>query len=145
MRYWDSSAIVPLLIEESFSGQVKVLLREDSEMIIWWGTPVECVSALCRKEREGVLKPQGLVESFNRLQVLQETWSEIEAHPQLRQLAQRLLRVHALQAADSLQLAAALVASDRDPSRMELVCYDQQLRTIAAKEGFVVLPEKMER
>jgi hypothetical protein len=51
-------------------------------------------------------------------------------------MAERLLKVHPLRAADSLQLAAAILAADHEPDRLELVCLDEKLGQAAIKEGF---------
>ena len=58
----------------------------------------------------------------------------------VRASAQRLLRVHPLRAADSLQLAAALLACEQDPPSLELVCLDDRLAEAAGREGFPVVP-----
>ena len=57
----------------------------------------------------------------------------------LRDLAQRLVRVHALRAADSLQLAAALVAAEFDSRGFGFVVLDERLAFAARKEGFAVV------
>ena len=48
----------------------------------------------------------------------------------------RLLRAHALRAADGLQLAAALVASEHQPGAWQFICLDNRLATAAEREGF---------
>jgi hypothetical protein len=50
------------------------------------------------------------------------------------------LEVHPLRAADACQLAAALVASQEDPERLAMICFDQRLKQAAMLEGFVVNP-----
>ncbi len=57
---------------------------------------------------------------------------------EVRVNAQRLLRVHPLRAADSLQLAAAWVASEHEPPTLELVSLDHRLNEAASREGFRV-------
>jgi hypothetical protein len=57
----------------------------------------------------------------------------------LRDLAERLLRVHSLRAADSLQLAAAIIAAEREPVTLDLVSLDDRLNDAASREGFRVL------
>jgi hypothetical protein len=42
-----------------------------------------------------------------------------------------------LRAADAQQLAAALIASDNEPSMLEVVCLDQRLTEALRKEGFI--------
>lgn len=139
MRYWDASGIVALLVEDAFTNAMIALLREDSDMIAWWGTPVECVSALARQQREGSLGQEALVEAVARLRQLQEAWHEVEPTEMVRETAERLLRVHPLRAADSLQLAAAVTASDHRPSQLPFVCNDGRLTEAAQREGFTVV------
>jgi hypothetical protein len=45
-----------------------------------------------------------------------------------------------LRAADSLQLAAALLWTRGRPAGHDLVCLDERLREVAVSEGFAVLP-----
>lgn len=138
MKFWDSSAIVPLLIDEKLSQQTLTQLRATPEMIVWWATPIECISALSRKERQSLLSMNAMTKALDRLQILEIAWIEIEPNEKIRQLAKRILRVHSLRAADSLQLAAALIASEQEPSTLEFICYDDQLSTAAKREGFIV-------
>jgi uncharacterized protein with PIN domain len=52
MRFWDASAIIPLLTDEPARGHLLQLLDEDPLVLVWWETPVEIASALARRERE---------------------------------------------------------------------------------------------
>ena len=139
MRFWDSSAIVPMLAPQRVTPIVESLLDSDPHMLVWWTTPVECVSALTRLEREGGLSAQDVSMSLARLRALVEAWNEIQPHPKVRATAERLLRVHPLRAADALQLAAALEVADVVPSSMEFVCLDRRLGNAAAREGLMVI------
>ena len=108
-------------------------------MVVWWGTRLECVSALCRLEREGALPAAGLSTALADLRDVQASWNEVEPGEILRECAERLLRVHSLRAADSLQLAAAIVAAQQRPSTLPFVCLDARLATAAEREGFVMV------
>lgn len=55
MKFWDSSAIIPWLIEEPFREQMLDYLAADPIMLAWWATPAECVSAISMRERENSL------------------------------------------------------------------------------------------
>lgn len=55
MRFWDSSAIIPLCIEEPHSETMRLLTHDDGELVFWWGTPVECSSSFARLRREDVI------------------------------------------------------------------------------------------
>lgn len=141
MRFWDTSAVVPLLVEEPMSGSLKTLLKEDPEIVVWWATWVECVSALSRHLREEEAESAAGERSRTKLKILAEGWVGIQPTPQLRTLAGRLLAVHPLRAADALQLAAALRWCQNEPEGREFVSLDDRLREAAKKEGFSVLPE----
>lgn len=113
-------------------------LKDDPVVITWWGTEVECVSAIARLEREEKLSPESVALALKRLAELVQSWNEIRPGRNLREIAKRLLRVHSLRGDDALQLAAALVAAEQ-PSSLQMVCLDDRLATAADREGFVLL------
>ncbi|MFL6262926.1 MAG: type II toxin-antitoxin system VapC family toxin [Thermoanaerobaculia bacterium] len=78
MRFWDSSALVPLLVEEDLTVATQELFFSEPGIIVWWGTPVECASAVSRLEREGRLSPQEATDALERLDVLARYWHRIE-------------------------------------------------------------------
>jgi uncharacterized protein len=139
MKFWDSSAVVPVLVMEAMTPIVSKILAEDRHMHVWWATEVECVSSLARLERENV-PPATIETALDRLAALREDWSEIAAGTAVRDAAKRFLRVHALRAADSLQLAAASVLADGESGSVTVVSLDDRLRDAARREGFQLLP-----
>jgi len=141
MRFWDSSAIVPLLTTQARTPAVRREFEEDSGLIVWWATDVECVSAIARLEREGVMSDLDMVEAMERLDAIARSWQEVSPGARLRTVAARLLRTHPLRAGDALQLAAALVVADDSPRTLPIVTLDERLARAAEREGFpVVLP-----
>jgi predicted nucleic acid-binding protein len=138
MRYWDASALVPLLVEEQTTRQMQALMSDDAVALVWWGTAVECASAVSRLERDGQLNDQAVETAFARLRHLADAWNEVEPGDAVREAAIRFLRVHALRAADALQLGAAFVAAEGRPTTLEVVTLDDRLGAAARKEGFVV-------
>lgn len=139
--FWDSSAVVPLLVEEQESGWLLELVEGESAMLVWWGTTVECVSALSRLEREGGIERRAMAQALRRLRALQRAWHEVQPIEPVREAAARLLRVHDLRAADALQLAAAIVAGRGRPAEFTVVCLDARLAAACEREGFEVLPD----
>jgi uncharacterized protein len=139
VRFWDSSALVPLLVREANTAAVGALIAEDDGMIVSWSTPVECASALARLRRAGHLSAGAESAVLGMLRELGEDWSEVQPTEQVRQAAMRLLRVHPLRAADALQLAAAL-AWTPSPAGDVFITLDDRLATAAVLEGFTVLP-----
>jgi predicted nucleic acid-binding protein len=139
MRYWDSSALVPLLAQDAATDRMQTVYGEDPTMIVWWGSPVECLSALARLERETKLDAVSIAKAARRLKQMQRLWQEVQPLEMLRDLALRLLRVHPPRAADALQLAAAIIASEHRPSTMDFVRLDSRLALAAQREGFNVI------
>jgi hypothetical protein len=112
------------------------LYREDPIVLAWWGTEVECVSAIVRRQRHRPLDAELVASAVARLDALRQSWHEVEPGHQVRESAKRFLRVHDLRAADSLQLAAALLAAEGQPSSLEFVSLDDRLLAAAQREGF---------
>jgi hypothetical protein len=138
LRFWDSSAIVPLIVTEASTERLLASAAQDPVMCVWWATEVECASALSRLEREGALADSAMTAAVERLERLAESWNEVQPTAALRGIARRLLRVHPLRAADSLQLAAAIIASEGRPSSLNIVTLDERLASAARREGFSV-------
>lgn len=136
MRFWDASGVVPLLVRQGRSEDLERILVQDPVMVSWWGTPVECLSAIMRLVREGHLEEGQVRDAERRLQELRQGWDEVLPGEACRRMAERMLRVHAMRAADAMQLAAAIIAADHDPGRLGFVCLDQRLAEAARKEGF---------
>ncbi len=130
---------MPLLADEPKRESMLRLLEQDPQVLIWWGTPVEIASALARLERDDKLTADEVSNALAAAHRLADSWHEIVPSDAVRRTAERLLRGHSLRAADSLQLAAALIAADHDPSAIEIVCLDARLSGAARREGFKVL------
>jgi predicted nucleic acid-binding protein len=136
MRFWDSSAIVPLLVAGPMSPAMRDLYRADSLMLAWWGADIECTSAICRRQRAGGLGVDVVTDALLRLSALRASWHEVEPGEEVRESANRFLRVHDLRAADALQLAAAFFAAEARPATLEFVTLDDRLLEAARREGF---------
>ena len=141
MRYWDSSAIVPLCLYETQSEFVRALFSQDKQMAVWWATSVECEAAIARRRRAGTLSDSATSAAQERLRRLAMGWFTVDPRIALRDRARRLVRVHTVRAADALQLAAALEWCDGKPTGMGFVSLDDRLAEAARLEGFSVLPE----
>jgi uncharacterized protein len=142
VKFWDSSAIIPLCLKEPLSETIRRIIEADEDMVVWWATPVECQSALARRRREGMFSPEEADKATAILKVLSAEWSEVQPGERLRQRAERLIMVHPLRTADAFQLSAALIWAEESPRDQGIVCLDQHLREAAHKEGFTVFPEK---
>jgi len=140
VRFWDSSALVPLLVPEAMSRSLQGLYKTDPVMVAWWATEIECTSAIARRQRLGQLREAIVIEAFVRLSALRAGWHEVEPGEDVREAAKRLVRVHDLRTADALQLAAALFVAEARPSTLEFVSLDDRLAAAARREGFSTTP-----
>lgn len=138
MRYWDASALVPLLITQPATDQSTRRLAEDGQITTWWATLLECQSAIARLEREGLARPE-VAAAHEALENLASSWIEVPASNLVRALAGRILRTHPLRTADALQLAAAIAAADGNLAGLPFVTFDDRLALAASKEGFPVV------
>jgi predicted nucleic acid-binding protein len=139
MKFWDSSALLPLLLDEKQTPAIKRVYDEDPAQTVWCLTDVEIGAALSRRVREGLPEDRA-----DRIQgdwgILARRWRPITSHDTVASRALRLVRTHPLRAGDALQLAAALVACGERPEALPFVCLDDRLRDAARREGFPVLP-----
>jgi len=135
VRFWDASALLPLLVEEVTSRATEQEHARDPEITAWWGTTVECDSALARREREGAVVDM----ARDLLTLLSASWAEVPATDDVRRIARRLVRVHPLRGAGALQLSAAITAADGNPERLPFVTLDARLADAARREGFKVI------
>ena len=135
MKFWDSSAIVPLCLAQPRTAESRAALKTDAEIVVWWGSVVECASAIARLHRDGVLSARDERAARAALDALRQSWHEIQPGESVREQALRLLRLHPLRAADALQLAAALEWSGT-PAAGIFLCYDERLNAAAWREGF---------
>jgi len=139
VRFWDSSALVPIFLKEAATPEVEGWRAADPAITTWMMTRVEVLAAIARKKRE---RPD-MVALWNRaardVNEVSLRWVEIYDAVAARLHAERLVMEHPLRTADALQLGAALVAADGDPQSLELVTLDRRLSETAQREGFPVL------
>ena len=140
MRFWDSSALVPLLVYEKESDFCASAYRTDPEVLIWTLTKVEVFSALCRRMRDKTLDDKTFEAARIRMNDLFDTVYEVAAVDRVKERAMRLLRIHPIRVADALQLAAVLVATQEKVDRLPVMCLDDRLSEAAKLEGFKVNP-----
>src|SRR5262245_6779474 len=139
MKFWDASAVVPLLVRQTQTSFVTGLRAAEPLFSVWWGTVVECASAIARLLRDGAIERRDAALALERLREFEAEWVEVEPSSAVRDSACRLLRAHPLRAADALQLAAALRLSDELGEPVQIVCFDDRLADAARAERLRVI------
>lgn len=140
MTFWDTSAIIPLVVHEATSPSIRSVFRQDRVIVTWWGSQIEGVSALAFAARRGVIAQDASGKALRRLRSIMDAAVIIEPSAAVRDRAERLLLVHDLRSGDALQLAAALVACQDRPKDFGLVSLDRRLSQAAEREGFTAWP-----
>jgi uncharacterized protein len=139
VRFWDSSALIPLFVVEPSTALVRGWLDEDADVVVWALTRVELVSAIARRRRERRELASRLASARRNALAASERWLEVTAIDAVRSRAERVVELHPLRAAHALQIAAALVAARDDPGAFEFVTLDDRQAEAAEREGFRVL------
>jgi uncharacterized protein len=139
VRFWDTSAIIPLWIAERGSSRAREWYRNDPDVVAWTLTRVEIFSALARRRREAPLASSRLLSVRRDFIRAWEQWSEVTAIETVRRYAERIVESYPLKAADALQIGAAIIAAEDNPTGLEFVTFDENLAYAAEGEGFRVL------
>jgi predicted nucleic acid-binding protein len=137
--FWDTSAIIPLCVDQRPTARSFEIAREFRKTVVWWATPVELYSALARLLRDAEIDGNEMANGVRRLNVLYSVWQEVLPLDSVRMMAQSLLGQYPLRAADALQLAAALIWCREKPQHRPFVCFDDKLAEVANRIGFSVL------
>ena len=137
MKFWDTSALLPLFINEARTDTVRQTLFDDPDVMIWAPTQVELASAIWRRKLEpGANRPELAAKAMTAA----ANWLNVDALLPVIQHALNACEHHRLRSADALQLAAALVACDGEPALLPFVTLDRDLASAARAEGFPILP-----
>jgi uncharacterized protein len=138
VRFWDSSALVTLVLDQPRTAEARQLHAQDPELVVWWASSIECASAIARLHRDGQLTASEEAQARDLLTTLRASWFEVQAGDAVREQALRVLRLHPLGAADAMQLAAALEWTGSPPAG-QFISFDQRLNAAAQREGFVTV------
>jgi len=133
--FWDSSALVPLLIQQQSSLNVMQLARR-FEVVVWWSTPIEVKSAFARLVRMAQISSTEFADAQVDLSDLRKSWQEVAPTDRLRSTAESFLDRFSLRAADALQLAAAYMWASSEPRGRTFLSGDRQLLDAARQLGF---------
>ena len=136
--FWDASALIPICTRQPTTPSVHRLAAQFS-CAVWWGSPVEIHSGIARLLRTAEIDSEGKRQSLRALAALCEGWNEIYPSELLREHAFNVLATYPLRAADSLQLAAALIWCNNKPTNRTFITADIRLADAATLAGFTVI------
>jgi len=143
--FLDSSALIKRYLPEQGTRWIRSMLAEGigNHAIIAQITPVEVISGVSRRKREGYISPN-YAHTIRQLleRHVRETYVGVGVTEQILWRAADLLETHALRAYDAVQLASALDSNDRLVAAglpaLVFVSADKHLLDAAASEGLHV-------
>jgi predicted nucleic acid-binding protein len=135
--FWDSSALIPLCVIQPQTARARSLYGTFA-IVAWWASQAEVWSGLTRLMRMRMISQRQFAQAKQLATALIDDWYVL--HPSARIMADAclLLEKHPLSAADSLQLAAAIEASNRRPAKYTFITGDQRQADAARQIGFNV-------
>jgi uncharacterized protein len=107
IAYFDTSALVPLLVEEPGSEQAGALWDEAGRVVSVRLIYPEARAAVAQARREGRITDRGLRQAVRDLEDLMAQLDIVEATQALAHRAGELAETHALRGYDAVHLAAA--------------------------------------
>jgi hypothetical protein len=137
VRFWDTSALIPLFVSEPGSARTRRWIDEDSHVIVWALTRLELLAELARRRRERA--SPALAAARREALARAEEWTVVTALDVVRRHAERLVEIHPLRAGDAAQLAATLVAARGATASLPFVTFDDRQAAAVVVEGFPVL------
>jgi predicted nucleic acid-binding protein len=140
MKFWDSSALFSLMVEDGHSPRALAILQRDSAIVSSFITPVEVNCSIWRRRHANTLDSEAHRAADALFAELSLEWIIIGNVDDVIETALSVASRHALRSGDAIQLAAAIVASMHlDNARLDFVTFDNRLATAARAEGFAVL------
>lgn len=137
MRFWDSSALVPLVADEAKTDLLNELVGIDPVIVVSFITPIEVESAVWRKVRQ-MKDDLARQRSQHRLAQLRTAWSIVANFQMALDEARRMVARYGLRGADAIQLGCAIIG--RPQKLLPFVALDEDLKAAARAEGFPILP-----
>jgi uncharacterized protein len=139
MRFWDTSAIVPLLITEPQSVTMRDTLADDPTIATAAIATIEITSALWRRRHRREISVGAHHDAEVIFASLTRRWREVVDSAEVMEVALRLVTRHPMKSLDALQLASAIVLAPA-PELLPFVTLDKKLAAAARAEGFPILP-----
>jgi predicted nucleic acid-binding protein len=140
--FWDTSALVPLIIEQQpFTEQGRALAARSSHRVIAFFSELEGRTALERLHRDGAIATRrALQRAHTSLSNLLRGFDVVRFQPKILADATVLVDKHPLRTLDSLQLASCkMLLASFGVAEVSLVTADRRLATAARAELRTVL------
>jgi len=139
MKFWDTSALFPLLVFDVHSHRSRVILNEDREIVASFITPVEINSSIWRRRHANLLDSERHRTADAHFAALTSNWITVGHVREVVDASLSVVSRHSLRSGDAIQLGAAVVARRFLGADLRFVTFDKQLAAVATAEGFHVV------
>ena len=137
--YFDTSALIKRYVRERGSTQVVSLLRRH-ELLSSAITPVEVMSALCRRRRDRELSEEGFAATVSRIQSERIWWELVEVGETVLNRAEDIVQgTVPMRALDAVHVASLTAFQAAAGIRIPFVTGDGRQRDTASLLGLDVI------
>lgn len=136
LAFWDSSALVKLLVEEAGTDTAVTLWDDAARVVASRLSIPEVNAALAAAERCGRIDGPRARAALDEWRRYRDALDIIELSAEIAEQAAGMAMKHPLSGADAVHLAAARALRDRE---LVLATWDRRLGTAAAAEGISVI------
>lgn len=137
LAFWDSSAIVKLLVDEAGSDMAERLWNDPSPAAASRLVVPEVSAALAAARRDGRLDDAARACALREWRRYESEIDFFEVTPEIAGRGADLAGTHPLGGADAVHLATVLTLRDRD---LVIATWDRRFSAAAAAEGIAVVP-----
>jgi uncharacterized protein len=137
IAYFDTSALLKLVIAEDGADQARSLWQQAGEIVVSRLAWPEAVAALAAAHRGRRVSGEGYRTATHALRSCFERCTMVSIADPLADRAADLAAGYDLRAADAIHLATALAVTEADSV---FVTWDKRLRLAAAQAGLVSAP-----
>jgi uncharacterized protein len=137
IAYFDTSALLRLVIAEDGTDQAILLWQQAGELVVSRLAWPEAVAALAAARRGRRVSDEGYWTATDRLRSCFERCTVVSLADALVDRAAELATTHDLRAADAIHLATALAVMETDSV---FVTWDKRLRLAAVGAGLACAP-----
>ena len=137
--YFDTSALIKRYIREKGSARVLSLLRRH-DLLSSAITPVEVMSALCRRKRHGDLSDEDFAATLSRVQGERTRWELVELGRTVLSRAEGIVQgIVPMRSLDAIHVASLVTFQAASGTRIPFVTGDDRQREAAAYIGLDVV------
>ena len=137
--YFDTTALIKRYVSEKGSARVVSLLRRH-DLLSSAITPVEVMSALCRRKRNGELSDKDFAATLGRVQGERIRWELVEVGQTVLSRAEEIVQgIVPIRSMDAIHVASLVTFQTASGTRIPFVTGDDRQREAAACMGLDIV------